>query len=80
MEKTGTAERIIAVAQNKFDFDKIRKEIADANHLVRCTRCEKLIAKTRNDIVEIQHKKLISIAQKPLVIECPKCGMQVLVK
>jgi len=77
IEKKGVAEKIISVAKNVKEFEKLRENIVKENNLVKCSRCEKLLAKRGSSgEVDIKHQNLIVMTNPPTVIVCTKCGQQ----
>lgn len=80
IEKQGSPEDILEVAKSNEALKNLRERIAKSNNLLRCTRCDKLLAKQENNIVDVQHRKLVIIGQGPMVIVCPKCGQQLAIK
>jgi hypothetical protein len=77
LEKVGASEKILEVAKNTKEFEKLRENIAKDNNLVKCSRCEKLIAKRGSSgEVDIKHQNLIVVTNTPSVIVCTKCGQQ----
>lgn len=77
IEKHGASERIIGLAKNSEEFEKIRKDVSQENELIRCSSCQHLIAKKSSQgYIDIQHRKesvLIKSAES-VSIKCPVCG------
>lgn len=80
--KVGTPEKISEVIKDEKDFNELRNKIAKDNNLIRCTRCQHLLAKQGNDgELDIQHKKLEITLKKADIkgaIKCPYCNQIVI--
>ena len=76
IDKTGTPSKIVEKTDDS--LDEIRERVAKKNDLIRCSniKCGHLLGKKDNATIDIQHKKLVIIAEQveKLVIKCPVCG------
>lgn len=75
LHKTGDTQKILTVASTPEDFEALKERIIKENHLVRCIRCGKLLAKTTDDsMISIKRKDVDLVAQvSSLTISCPVC-------
>lgn len=78
IKKIGTSIHSIKILKNE-DLDKIRKVIAEENTLIRCPKCNHLLAKEFQNTIDIQHKKqIVTINEfKKITIRCPICKTNV---
>jgi len=77
IKKLGEPEKILEVAKNKEEFDKMWNKISKTGNLVRCGICGHLISKqdTETGYSTIKHKDLSAIVKgTDIQITCPKCG------
>ena len=75
INKIGVAAKIKTVVSNDKEFEALREEIVQANQLVRCIKCGKLLAKMDGGNISVKRKDIDLVAKiEELHIKCPVCA------
>ena len=74
IDKVGTPTKIVEITSQS--LDELRQKVAKKNNLVRCSGCGHLLGKKDDAILDIQHKKLVIVAEikdGKVSFKCPEC-------
>ena len=74
LKKVGTPEQILEIASNEKEFIELKSKVEQANELVRCISCDKLLAKKQGETLDIKRKDLnVVVNAGRTIIQCPVC-------
>jgi len=75
LNKIGVSSKIKTVVSNDKEFEALREEIVQANQLIRCVKCGKLLAKVDAGRISVKRKDIDLVAKvEELHIKCPVCA------
>lgn len=75
INKIGVAAKIKTVVSSDKEFEALRDEIVQANQLVRCIKCGKLLAKVGDGRVSVKRKDVdLLVKTTEAKIKCPVCS------